>query len=233
MNRGITACLLFSALAASFLGCGGRTDTEFAEAGAGGSSGVSGDTHGASGAPLTGTSGSPTVAGSPSIAGSPSFAGTPGFAGNPGFAGGPSAGGAASSGAPGFGGFPNHGGSPGFGGSLGVAGTPTFGGSSGDAGAGGFGGVIVDACVSLAQNQCDQCLCQVCSDSVVGCFSDPGCAQIFACIEKTGCQGFGCYTNATCRQVIKQNGGLTGAAAGEVFALVSCATSSQGVCACN
>jgi len=93
--------------------------------------------------------------------------------------------------------------------------------------------VILDACVAVAQTACNKCLCQVCSDAVISCFSDLGCAAIFACVERTGCQGFDCYTNATCRPVIQQFGGLTGTAASEVFQLASCAASSQNLCVCN
>ncbi len=220
MTRGTTACLLFSALAASFVACGGRTDTEFDQAGAGGLSGsIGGDNHNFSGSPAVGGNG---VSGAFS-AGAPSFAGAPpGHGGSPSFGGTPNAGGA-----PGSAGFPTASGAPGFGGfPSGVAGAP-FGGFPGDAGAGGSDSVIVDACVAIAQTDCNKCLCQVCSDAVIGCFTDFGCTAIFGCIEQNG------YTSATCRAVIKANGGLAGAAANKVFSLLSCGASSQNVCACN
>ena len=234
MTRGTTACLLFSACLASFLGCGGRTETLFDDAGAGGLISSGGD--GLGGSPAV--SGAPSVGGSGVAGGAIHFAGSPGVGGSPSFAGGPSAGGSANiAGAP-----PSKGGSPGFGGFTGIAGMPNFGGMpsfggfGGDAGAAGFGGlggVIVDTCVSVAPSACEKCECQVCADQVIGCFTDVGCASIFSCIQNTGCQGFGCYTNATCRKVINQFGGLTGSSASEVFALGSCALSSQNVCACN
>ncbi|MEP7050191.1 MAG: hypothetical protein ABJB12_07560 [Pseudomonadota bacterium] len=211
MTRGTATCFLFGLLAASFMACGGRTDMELVEGGAGALTGSGGS--GVSGAsPLPGA-GTPALGGAPNVAGAPSIAGAP------------SAGGAAHAGSPGIGGAPGFAGSPG-----GVAGAPAFGGSPGYAGA---GGVIVDACVAIAQTACNKCLCQVCSDAFIGCFSDVGCAAIFGCVAQTGCTGFDCYRNAACRGVIKEYGGLMGKAASEVFALASCSLSSQSACACN
>ncbi|MEO8902527.1 MAG: hypothetical protein ABI488_11085 [Polyangiaceae bacterium] len=217
MTRGTTGYLLFGACVASFLGCGGRTEELFDEAGTGGfisagGDGVGGSSVGGSG-PIT-FAGGASVAGGPfATAGAPNTGHSPGIAGAPGFAGFPSVGGSS-----GFAGMPN------FGGMSGIAGFP------GDAGA---GGVIVDACVSVAPTACERCQCQACAAEVVGCFADRGCAAIFSCIATSGCQGFNCYTDATCRKVINAFGGLTGSAVSEVFALGSCALSSQNVCACN
>lgn len=203
MNRGFAVCVLLSACAASFLACGGRTDTELADMG--GASAVSG---------------SSSVSG----AGAGSFAGAPAVGGAPNVAGAPSVGGGAHAGSPSIGGAPGVAGGP-----SGVAGTP----ASGGAGAGGTSGVIVDACVAIAQTACNKCLCQVCSDAVVGCFSDIGCAAIFGCIEQSGCQGAECLSSPACAGIIKKYGGLMGKSATKLFKVVSCSVSSQNVCACN
>jgi hypothetical protein len=223
MNRGI-ACLLFSLV--SFLGCGARTGT--VELGSGepdgnggtpnvGASAGSGATDGGFGA----SSGAP-VAGAPNGA----SGGVP-AAGAPSFGGFANVGGAPVAGAPSFAGFPNVAGAPSFGGFT------SFGGAAGGpGGSGGEGGVIANVC-TFANNACDKCLCTSCSTQVVGCFSDPQCTSIFACVVQTGCQGLGCFARNTCRNVIQNNGGLTGPAVGEVFSLVTCAVGSQTNCACN
>jgi hypothetical protein len=229
MNRRI-ACLLFGVV--SFVGCGARTGT--LELGAS----VPDDNGG------TPNGGAPDVAGGPAFAGSPSFAGAPSFAagapsigGTPSFsAGAPSfVAGAPSfvAGAPSIGGAPSFGGFAGKGGAPSVAGAPSFAGASGGPVGGGGGGVIVDACVAIANNACDKCLCTSCSTQVVGCFSDAQCTSIFSCVVRTGCQGVGCFARNTCRNVIQNNGGLTGPAVAEVFSLVTCAVNSQTDCACN
>lgn len=183
-----------------------------------GGDGAGGSSVGGSG-PLTFAGDASVAGGAFATAGAPSTGHSPGIAGAPGFAGFPNVGGSS-----GFAGMPNFGGMPGIAGFPGVAGFP------GDAGA---GGVIVDACVAVAPSACEKCQCQACADQVVGCFTDRGCAAIFSCIETSGCQGLNCYRNATCRKVINDFGGLTGSAVSAVFALGSCALSSQNACACN
>jgi hypothetical protein len=210
MNRGI-ACLLFSVVSA--LGCGARTETlEFGSDGIGGAPNA--------GAPNV--AGAPAFAGGPSSGGAPNVGGAPSFGGAATFAGAPSFGGALFAGGPSFGGAPNFAGAPSVGGAAGGIG-----------GSGGEGGVIVNACIAIAANACDKCLCTSCSSSVVSCFSDAQCTSIFSCIARTGCQGIGCYTNNTCRTTIDANGGIGGPAVGEVFSLVTCAVQSQSNCACN
>ncbi len=228
MNRR-SACLLFGVV--SFVGCGARTGTlDFG-------AGVPDDNGGAP------NSGAPDVAGGPAFAGSPSFAGAPSFA-----AGAPSIGGAPTfaagapsffagapsfaAGAPSIGGAPSFGGFAGKGGAPSVAGAPSFGGGPSGSG-GGEGGLIVDACVAIASNACDKCLCTSCSTQVVSCFSDSQCTSIFSCIVRTGCQGVGCFARNTCRNVIQSNGGLTGPAVSQVLSLATCAAESQTGCACN
>jgi hypothetical protein len=217
MNRG-TAWLLFSVV--SFLGCGARTGTSDFESGGPddnggtpnvGASGGSGATDGGFGA----SGGTPLGGGAPNIAGAASFAGFPSVGGAASFAGFPSVGGAAS-----FAGFPSVGGAASFAGAAG-----------GPGGSGGEGGLIVNACMAIANNACDKCLCTSCSTQVVGCFSSSQCTNIFSCVVHTGCKGLDCVV--TCRNIIQNNGGLTGPALSEVFSLATCATQSQANCGCN
>jgi len=206
MDRGF-ARLVVAAVFVSLIGCGARTDP-FDDPGSSGAGASAGRGQGGASA---GTGGAHR-------------AGAPG-AGAP-QGGAPQAGAAPVAGAP-QGGAP-QGGAP-QGGAAPVAGAGGFGAISGAAG----GGPIVDACVALAPSACGKCLCQSCSSEVVACFSDLGCALIFACVEQTGCQGLACYSAGTCRTVIDNAGGLTGRSVNNVFSILSCAVTSQSACLCN
>ena len=125
--------------------------------------------------------------------------------------------------------FPTAGAGGSFGGFGAVGG---FIGEAGAAGAGATGG-IVEACVAVANGSCDACVCKTCAPQIEGCFSDVGCALIFACVQSTGCQGISCYSNKNCRPIIDQFGGLTGPSMSHVFGLLTCSVSSQTSCGCN
>jgi hypothetical protein len=206
---------------AAAIGCGGRTDTLFddgsglggfnaAGSGQGGGSSLAGNT-GRGGFGIGGSA----IAGGFGLGGASPTAGT-------------HSGGAATAGGVGFGGFGNVGN---FAGSLAFGGSGAIGGV-GQAGAGGTGG-IVGLCVSAAPTACDKCLCQGCGSELTACFSDLGCALIFACVQQQQCQGFSCYQNSTCRGVIDQFGGLTGPSVSEVFSLASCSVTARANCGCN
>ena len=213
------------------LGCGARTDTLFDDG-----SGLGGYDSGGQGQ----GGGQPTAGG---FGNTGNFGNAGGF-GNTGNFG--NAGGFGNTGnfgnAGGFGNTGNFGntggtavaGSANVGGAFPTAGTSSggFGAFAGSAAAGGSGG-IVDLCVSAAPTSCDKCQCQACGSELSTCFSDLGCALIFACAEQKQCQGFGCYQNSTCRSVIDQFGGLTGAPVAEVFALATCAATTRQGCGCN
>lgn len=79
------------------------------------------------------------------------------------------------------------------------------------------------ACASAAlSDDCAGCVCQSCSDSMVACQLDPGCAAIWACARQNRCDltgdaGDGCVV--ACRAIIEAHGGATSPsfrAAGEV-----------------
>jgi hypothetical protein len=234
-GRGKALILLAVCVGFAF-GCGARTDMLFDE-GSGGAlggypSGGDGDTSGFASAGYT-TGGYGNVSG---YGGSISVGGAPvGGFGSAGFTqGGFHAGGSGSAGAP-FGGFGASGGFSGSFGTGGAAGAPFggFGGvaGAGEAGAGGSGG-IVELCVGAAQSACDKCVCSTCGSQLNACFTDIGCALIFACVQEQQC-GLNCYQNATCRGVIDQFGGLTGSAVNEVFSLASCSVTTRPGCGCN
>jgi hypothetical protein len=229
------AFIFTAACLAAAIGCGARTDTLFDE-------GVGGDGFGAFNAGGQAHGGSVDTAGSRGLGGSSSIGGF-GTAGSFGF-GGSNVGGLGTAGSFGTGGgFPRGGSgnvagtgqtagsSNAFGGSFSSGGFGAVGGF-GEAGAAGTGG-IVDLCVGTAQTACDKCLCQSCSSQINACFSNIGCALILACAQQKQCQGFNCYRNSTCRGVIDQFGGLTGAPFSEVFSLATCSVTSRTSCACN
>jgi hypothetical protein len=254
MIRG-SAGFLLGACVFWVLGCGARTSTLEVESELAGQ-----DPGGAAGAPTGGSpSGGAGIGGAPAFGagfgGSPSGgAGYGGSLGGSPFAGagfggalagfGGSLGGAPVGGAAGFaagagvGAFGGFAASAGFGvagsaGSGGFAGSAGFGaaGSAGFAGSGGAS-VIVDTCTALAGSACQQCQCLTCSSQLVSCFSEAGCPLILACAQRTGCQGFGCYSPATCQPTIDQFGGLAGSAVRKVFALATCSATSQMACGC-
>lgn len=200
------------------LGCGARTGTLF-------------DGMSAGGANFGGYNAAGQASGGG--AGGQGRAGTSGVGGSP-------TGGTSSVGGSGVGG--HVGGNVGVGGAAAMGGVAPFGGTFGVAGSGAIGGLgeagagtggIVDTCVAVAQSACDKCLCQSCGSQLNACFSDLGCALIFACVGRTQCNGFGCYQTATCRGVIDQFGGLTSGPVNEVFSLATCAVVTRTSCGCN
>jgi hypothetical protein len=218
-------------------GCGARTSTLEDELGGQNQGGASGGTpiggsNGRGGSnPTAGAGGASFAGGSFAGAGGVSFAGAPfGGAGGVHFAGAPSAG-APAAGAPSAGaGGVSFAGS----GGISVAGAP-FGGFGAVAGAptAGAGGSIGELCSVLGSSTCEQCVCKSCAPAIEGCFSDLGCAFIFACAQQTGCQNLGCYSPSTCEPVIDQFGGLGGSSMKKVLSLLTCSASSQNSCGCN
>jgi len=207
MDRGF-ARLVVAAVFVSLIGCGARTDP-FDDPGSSGAGASAGRGQGGASAGTGGSHRAGAPQGGAPQAGAAPVAGAP-------------QGGAPQAGAAPVAGAPQGGAAP-------VAGAGGFGAISGAAG----GGPIVDACVALAPSACGKCLCQSCSSEVVACFSDLGCALIFACVEQTGCQGLACYSAGTCRTVIDNAGGLTGRSVNNVFSILSCAVTSQSACLCN
>ncbi|MET0791365.1 MAG: hypothetical protein ABW061_07570 [Polyangiaceae bacterium] len=203
------------------VGCGARTSTledEYGGQDAGGDAGLSG------GGSDAGHGGAQPVAGAPS--GGTSTAGVAGFpiGGSAPVGGAPPVAGAAGA----FGGAPTAGATAG--GAAGVAGG--FAGFGAIGGEAGTGGAIGQLCAVLGSGSCAQCQCNSCAPSIESCFSDVGCAFIFACAQQTGCTGISCYSSATCQPVIDQFGGLGGASIRKVFSLLTCAVSSQSSCGC-
>jgi len=205
-------------------GCGARTDTLFDDGSGLGGFNAAGRGQGGSSSFAGNTGRGGFATGGSAIAGGFGRGGTSPTAGT-------HSGGAAAAGGGGFGGFGGFGNVGNFAGSLAFGGSGAIGGL-GEAGAGGTGG-IVELCVSAAPTACEKCLCQGCGSELTACFSDVGCALIFACAQQKQCQGFNCYQNSTCRGVIDQFGGLTGPSVSEVFSLASCSVTARANCGCN
>ncbi|HEX9619785.1 MAG TPA: hypothetical protein VF989_06605 [Polyangiaceae bacterium] len=131
------------------------------------------------------------------------------------------AGGATSSGVTGVGGVAgtSSSASSGSGGLAGQGGVAGASGSS-SSGSGGTGGV--GQCVAQAESRCGICACRSCFDELGACIADFGCPVILDCIDRTGCEGLGCYQAATCRGVIDSFGGLLGASMQRAIVLALC-----------
>lgn len=112
---------------------------------------------------------------------------------------------------------------------MGTGGAST-GGAPNTGGGGGTGG-IVDQCEQIFDDECGQCLCGSCFDSLTTCLGDFGCIAILACLDNTGCSGFDCYQEDTCRGVIDTFGGLASVSTQNAFNLGACAALSG--CECN
>src|SRR6478735_1660876 len=222
MNR-----FMFGGCLVVFFGCGARTETFTDLDGSSGEFGVGGTAanggRSAGGAGSFGSGGSGNVGGSISKGGA-SFGGFGNVAGRGGTTGRGGGGNVA--------GFPSKGGTTGFGGRGNVAGWIGRGGGIGLAGDGGSAR-LEEACQAIASNSCQQCMCNTCAPQIVECFSNIGCALIFACAQQTGCQGVGCYSPDTCKPIIDQFGGLNGTATKDVLSLISCAVTAQNSCNCN
>jgi len=97
---------------------------------------------------------------------------------------------------------------------------------------GGYGGMSAGAaqCVSQARSECETCACTSCFDGMTACFADPGCPEILACANQTGCTGFGCMDPSTCEAVINQYGGVGSPSVALAIPLFSCLQSAGCPC---
>ncbi len=89
---------------------------------------------------------------------------------------------------------------------------------------------------SSASSPCGQCICAGCSTLISECQDERGCTAILACVNETRCQigqssADGCFSSGVCREVIQENGGLSGEAIGKAAAVRACA-SGQGCFSC-
>jgi hypothetical protein len=120
-----------------------------------------------------------------------------------------------------------------FGGSDGFGGSSGFGGGGLGGVAGSFGGVSgsVGACAQPPRYDCEWCHCNTCPAVWSRCQSDPGCAEISACIAATGCEGSPCYLEGPCRAVIDRHGGVGGPQMLAALQLQNCALDAG--CSCQ
>lgn len=91
-------------------------------------------------------------------------------------------------------------GAGGMGGTAGRGGSDAGAGKGGSGGKGGTGGSTSDAPTDVSPTQCrtrtdsglvctDECFCNTCPTQIYSCFSAPECANVLACIRRTGCMG--------------------------------------------
>jgi hypothetical protein len=136
----------------------------------------------------------------------------------------------------GSGGVPIAGGHSGADASAGVGGS----GRSPAAGAGGQGGAggsvatggsgSIDACSADATSPCWACACRSCAQDMATCSGDPGCSEIRACAQQTGCSGAQCYQPSACRTTIDAWSGPSGASTALAIELTNCIRASQCQC---
>lgn len=93
----------------------------------------------------------------------------------------------------------------------------------------GTGDPVLDACLAMATNPCEQCACNMCLDPLYACQQDAGCVAMRDCAEMSGCQGAeACYS--ACMGVIDQYGGPFGDSAALALALSDCLEPACPVC---
>ncbi len=100
------------------------------------------------------------------------------------------------------------------------------GGDGGDGGGGDGGGANpVQQCIAEAPEatECVRCGCSSCLAEIRSCDKTGGCPAIRECGVVSGCSGADCYLGGACKQVIDDNGGPFGAAAGAALVVGQCA----------
>ena len=78
------------------------------------------------------------------------------------------------------------------------------------------------AAVSGYEPAAAQCLCEQCLDGFAACTTNPGCAEILACVDRTWCEGEGCFAPETCRDALETWGITDAAGAAALTAFVQC-----------
>lgn len=92
----------------------------------------------------------------------------------------------------------------------------------------GTGDPVLDACLEIAQNECESCGCELCLDPLYACQQDPGCVAMRDCAEQSGCAGVDCLE--PCGPVIDMYGGPFGSSGELALALSDCLTASCPSC---
>lgn len=92
----------------------------------------------------------------------------------------------------------------------------------------GSGDPVLDACLDLAVDECQQCACNLCLDPLYACQQDPGCVAMRDCAEQAGCQGADCLE--PCGAVVDMYGGPFGASGALALALSDCLVGSCASC---
>lgn len=92
----------------------------------------------------------------------------------------------------------------------------------------GSGDPILDGCLDLAVDACEQCGCNLCLDPLYACQQDPGCVAMRDCAKQAGCAGADCLE--PCGAVIDMYGGAFGDSANRALALSDCLEGACPVC---
>ncbi|MBK8235901.1 MAG: hypothetical protein IPK74_10115 [Deltaproteobacteria bacterium] len=98
----------------------------------------------------------------------------------------------------------------------------------GESGESGSGDPVLDACLEIATDACQQCACNLCLDPLYACQQDPGCVAMRDCAEQYGCQGADCLE--PCGAVVDMYGGPFGASGALALALSDCLVASCASC---
>lgn len=101
--------------------------------------------------------------------------------------------------------------------------------SAGDTGNDTSGDPVLDACLEVAQDACEQCGCNQCLDPLYACEMDEGCVAMRECAQASGCtDATSCYE--ACEGVIDMYGGILGDSADLALDLSECLDASCPVC---
>lgn len=92
----------------------------------------------------------------------------------------------------------------------------------------GSGDPVLDACLDIAVDACQQCACNLCLDPLYACQQDPGCVAMRDCAEQNGCQGADCLE--PCGAVVDMYGGPFGASGALALELSDCLVASCPTC---
>lgn len=92
----------------------------------------------------------------------------------------------------------------------------------------GSGDPVLDACLDIAVDACQQCACNLCLEPLYACQQDPGCVAMRDCAEQYGCQGADCLE--PCGAVVDMYGGPFGASGALALDLSDCLVASCPTC---
>lgn len=91
------------------------------------------------------------------------------------------------------------------------------------------GDPVLDGCLNVAADACEECGCNQCLDPLLACEMDVGCVAMRDCAQQSGCTDtISCFE--ACEGVINEHGGAFGASAELALALADCMDAACPVC---